>query len=65
MNDCNSNEDESCPCKAGFIGDHCEKCNIDEGFIPVDGIEGQVDLITGIGINCKGRLLFHTFLQID
>ena len=55
-NVCYSSEDEPCPCKAGFIGDHCESCNKEEGFIPIDGIEGQIDPNTDIGIDCKGKL---------
>ena len=59
VNDCNSSKDMPCPCKAGYTGDHCEKCNKGEGFTGFDGIDGQVDPESGVGITCKGKCYYY------
>lgn len=65
MNDCNSSKDMPCPCKAGYAGDHCEKCSKEEGFTGFDGIEGQVDPDTGVGITCNGICYSQNFSKVN
>ena len=49
-------KNNTCQCKLGYTGDHCEECTI-YGINHVDWITGGVNNVTGEGVICSCKFM--------
>ena len=52
-------EDGQCLCKEGYRGKLCNYCDFFDNYYVFDGLEGQIDLVSGNGAKCSCKYVLN------